>query len=56
MANLNLKSDDYTGIDQFQVGNDQGLHISKTGNSSLYTSSHSFVLNQVLLVPQIQKN
>jgi histone deacetylase 1/2 len=56
MANLNLKSDDYTGTDQLQVGNGQGLHISKTGNSSLHTSSHSFVLNQVLLVPQIQKN
>ena len=56
MANLNLKSDDYTGTYQLQVGNGQGLHISKTGTSSLHASSHSFVLNQVLLVPQIQKN
>ena len=56
MANLNLKSDDYTDTNQLQVGNNQGLYISKTGNSSLYTSSQSFVLNQVLLVPQIQKN
>ncbi|KAA8515147.1 hypothetical protein F0562_018326 [Nyssa sinensis] len=56
MANLNLKSDDYNGTDQLQVGNGQGLRISKTGNSSLHSSSHSFVLNQVLLVPQIKKN
>ena len=53
---MNLKEDEYTGTDQLQVGNGQGLHISKTGNSSLNLSSHSFLLNQILYVPQIQKN
>jgi hypothetical protein len=28
MANLNLRSDDYTGIDQVLVGNGACLHIS----------------------------
>ena len=56
MANLNIKNKDYTGSDQVQVGNDQGLHISKTGNSHLHTPSHSFILNHVLLVPEIHKN
>ena len=31
------------------------MHISKTGNSSFHISSHSFCLNHVLYVPQIQK-
>ena len=46
-----MKDEDYAGADQLQVGNGQGLHISKTGNSSLNISSHSFPLNQVLYVP-----
>lgn len=32
MANLNLRSDDYTGIDQVLVGNGACLHISQIGS------------------------
>ena len=56
LNNLNIQNEDYTGSDQVQVGNGQGLLISKTGNSLLHTSSHSFALNDILLVPQIYKN
>ena len=50
MTHLDLKSDDYNGTDQLQVGNEQGLHISKTGTSSLHSLSHSFLLNDILFV------
>ena len=54
MAHLNLKSDDYNGSDQLQVGNGQGLRISKTGSSFLSTPFSTFALNHVLLVPEIR--
>ena len=55
LSSLNIKDDNYTGADQLQVGNGQGLHISKTGTSSFHISSHSFRLNHVLYVPQLTK-
>ena len=56
MADLNLQKNDYTGADSVQVGNGQGLQISKIGSSKITTPYSMFLLNQVLLVPKIQKN
>jgi hypothetical protein len=56
MANLNLRSEDYTGSDQILVGNGVGLQISQIGSSILTPSKTPFVLKQLLLVPEIQKN
>ena len=56
MANLNLRSENYDGSDQIHVGNGVGLKITKTSSSLLSTPSRSFILNQVLFVPQITKN
>lgn len=53
--NLNLQKSDYTGADNVQVGNGQGLQISKTGSSILSTPSSTFLLNQVLLVPELHQ-
>jgi len=53
---LNLQKFDYAGADSVQVGNDQGLQISKTRTSKISTPSSTFVLNNVLLVPKIHKN
>jgi len=56
MANLNLRSEDFTGSDQILVGNGAGLQISQIGSSILTPSKTPFVLKQLLLVPEIQKN
>lgn len=56
ITNLNLRSEDYDGADQIHVGNGAGLQISKIGSSTLSTSTTPFILNQVLLVLEIQKN
>ncbi|KAL3819930.1 hypothetical protein ACJIZ3_005835 [Penstemon smallii] len=56
VSNLNQQSHEYNGLDTVQVGNGKGLHISKTGSSKFKTNSSTFVLNQVLVVPEIQKN
>jgi hypothetical protein len=56
MTNLILRSDEYIGSDQVLVGNGAGLHISKVGSSIFHHSKTPFVLNQLLLVPNIQKN
>ncbi|KAF5447766.1 hypothetical protein F2P56_033290 [Juglans regia] len=56
MTNLTLRNDDYDGTEQIQVGNGAGLRITKTGSSTLSTNSKSFLLQQILLVPEIQKN
>ena len=55
MDNLNLRNEEYNGPNHFLVGNGQGLHISKIENSILYNFNHHFVLNHVILVPQIKK-
>lgn len=46
--NLNLQN--------VQVGNGQGLQISKTSSSNISMSNSTFFLHQVLLVPEIHKN
>lgn len=56
VARLNVKKDDYNGVDNVQVGNGQSLQISKIGSSKISTPSSTFVLNQVILVPKIQNN
>jgi hypothetical protein len=37
LSNLNMHAEDYTGTDQIQVGNGQGLHISNSGRGLLPT-------------------
>ena len=54
-TNLSLQKSDYTGADNVQIGNGQGLQISKIGSSILSTPSSTFVLNQVLLVPELHQ-
>lgn len=56
VANLNLKNDDNNGLDNVHVRNRQGLQISKTRTSQLSTRTSTFILNQVFLVREIQKN
>ena len=53
---LTLQKSDYAGADSVQIGNGQGLQISKTGTSEISTPSSTFVLKNVLLVPEIHKN
>ena len=54
--NLNLCNEDNDGFDQIQVENRAGLSIIKTGSTILYSLSKPFILNNVLLVPEIKKN
>ena len=56
LANLNLRSEDFTGSNQVLVGNSAGLQISQIGSSILTPLKTQFVLKQILLVPKIQKN
>lgn len=56
LGNLNLKVEDYNGTDNVQVGNDQGLKITKIGSTHLSSPNSSFVLHKVLFVSEIQKN
>lgn len=51
-----MHAEDYTGTDQIQVGNGQGLHISNSGRGLLPTLSRNFHLFSLFHVPQIQKN
>jgi hypothetical protein len=51
MNNLNLTAEEYAGSNQVRVGNGTGLSISHIGSTSLFASRHSFILNQLLLVP-----
>jgi histone deacetylase 1/2 len=50
MANLNLRSEDYTGSDRVLVGDGAGLQISQIGSSILTPFETPFVLKQILLV------
>lgn len=49
-------NEDYNGTDNVLVGNGQGLQIAKIDSTQLSTPTSSFTLNNVLLVPEIQKN
>jgi len=54
--NLNVCSEEYAGNDQIQVGDGTSLHITHLGKTSLSAHSKSFILDQILVVPQITKN
>ncbi|KAJ0035570.1 hypothetical protein Pint_25899 [Pistacia integerrima] len=56
LNNLSLNTDIYTGPDQIQVANGQGLKILHTGSSLLYSTLKSFFLNKSLHAPEIKKN
>jgi hypothetical protein len=53
--NLNVRSEEYAGNDQIQVGDGTSLHITHLGKASLSAHSKSFILDQILVVPQITK-
>jgi hypothetical protein len=55
LANLNIQSDSYTGNDQLHIGNGQGLPIIHTGSSHLHYPNATFLLKNLLHVPQIKK-
>jgi hypothetical protein len=56
LANLNLQSEPYTGMDQLHVGNGQGLLINHSGSSRLIYHNASFLLTHLMHVPHIKKN
>jgi hypothetical protein len=56
LSNLNLHLKEYTGIDQLQVGNGQGLRIHHSGIANLSSPHHNFHLSSLLHVPEITKN
>ena len=56
LANLNVRADEYHGLDQIHVGNGTGLPIKHIGSTQFSTPTASFLLNNVLHVPQISKN
>ena len=54
--NIHLQHGDYGSPNHIQVANGACLKIVQSGTSILSSSSNSFVLNQILLVPDIKKN
>jgi hypothetical protein len=56
LGNLNLQAEEYNGSDQLRVGNGQGLDIKHLGSSKLHYPHVSFTLQNLLHVPNIQKN
>jgi hypothetical protein len=56
LANLNVRANEYHGLDQIRVGNGTSLQIKHIGSTQFSTPTTSFLLNNVLHVPQILKN
>jgi len=56
LGNLNLQAEEYNGSDQLRVGNGQGLDTKHLGSSQLHYPHVSFTLQNLLHVPNIQKN
>jgi len=56
MNNLNMSSEEYTGADQIRVGNGSSLSITHTGSATLFVFCTQFLLQNLLLVPDICKN
>jgi len=56
MNNLNVSSEEYTGADKIRVGNGSGLSITHKGSATLSISRTQFLLQNLLLVPDICKN
>ena len=54
--NLTVHSEPYNDTNQIHVGNGAGLLIKHIGSATLSTPTQSFSLQQLLHVPQIQKN
>ncbi|KAE8680725.1 hypothetical protein F3Y22_tig00111372pilonHSYRG00235 [Hibiscus syriacus] len=46
----------YEGPDDIEIDDGTGLHISKTGSTSIKTPSHTFQLHDVLFVPTMKRN
>jgi len=45
-----------TGTDDVMIGDGKGLTITHLGSNKLYSSTHSFNLNNILCVPDIKRN
>lgn len=56
LANLNIHSSPYDGNEQIRVGDGNALPISNIGDSVFSSSSRSFILKNLLHVPNITKN
>lgn len=55
LANLNVRADEYHDPDQIRVGNGTSLLVKHIGSTQFSTPMNSFLLNNVLHVPQISK-
>ena len=56
LANLNVRANEYQGLDQIRVGNSKILPIKHIMTSQISTPHSSFCLNNVLYVPDISNN
>ena len=56
LANLNVRANEYQGLDQIRVGNSKILPIKHIRTSQISTTHPSFCLNNVLHVPDISNN
>ena len=56
MSNLNIQTDDFSGNDQIQIGDGTRLKITHIGTASISNSLSTFLLDKILVVPQITKN
>ena len=55
MNNIHQPNEDDDSQDHIQMANGASLKIIQSGTSTLSSPSKSFVLNQILFVPKIQK-
>jgi hypothetical protein len=56
LANLNVRAEEYTGSEGIRVGNGKSLPVKHIGTTQFSTPTSTFLLNDVLHVPQISKN
>lgn len=56
LENLIVHAEEYPSSNQIRVGNGKGLFVAHIGKTKLTTPHSSFLLNNVLDVPQITKN
>ena len=56
LTNLNVRTDEYQGLDQICVGNGTSLPIKHIGTTQLSSLTATFRLNNVLHVPDISNN
>ncbi|KAF5458503.1 hypothetical protein F2P56_022526 [Juglans regia] len=55
-SNLNLDSNSYQGSDQVSISDGSTLPIHNIGYGQIHSSSHKFLLSQLLHVPSITRN